>query len=64
MYLQMVMAALEDRMFEFSNFYQTSPYGATLATLMWVAAMSSLFMSFMSLVFLKYYASVVSNRKL
>ncbi len=60
----MIISYLESRLFAFTRYFQTSPYGATLQTLMWVASISEMFMSVMSLVFIKYWASTVTNRKL
>jgi len=59
-----VISYLESYLYSFSAYFNTSPFGATLQSLMYVAAYSEAFMSVMSLVFVKYWASVVTNRKL
>jgi hypothetical protein len=60
----MVMAYLEDRMYAMSAYFSTSPYGATLQILMWLTCIPGIFMAVMSLLFLKYWSSIVTNRNL
>ncbi len=59
-----IIAYLEARLYSFSSYFNTSPYGMTLQGLMNAATTTEAFMSVMSLIFIKYWASVVTNRKL
>lgn len=60
----LVLAYLEDRLYAMSAYFATSPYGATLSILMWLTCVPALFMGLLSFMFLKYWASIVTNRKL
>ena len=59
-----VITYLEARLFSFTRWFQTSPYGTSLQVLMWLSSITVMFMSVMSLLFIKYWASTVTNRKL
>ena len=60
----LVIAYIEDRLWALSVFFQSSRYGAALQPLMWLVCAPGFTMGIMSLVFLKYWASLVTNRAL
>jgi hypothetical protein len=59
-----VMAYLEDRLYNSSPYFETSPYGASLHYLMWCTCIPGMFVGFLNVLFLKYWASIVTNRLL
>lgn len=60
----LVQIYLIDRLYAMSAYFQTSPYGNSLSILLWMTCIPSLFMGVVSFMFLKYWASAVTNRKL
>ena len=60
----LVIAYLVDQIYGMSAYFTTAPYGATLAALMWLSSILALFMGLLSFMFLKYWASIVTNKKL
>ena len=60
----LVMIYLIDRLYAMSAYFQTSPYGNSLSILMWMTCIPGIFMGVTSFMFLKYWASTVTNRKL
>ena len=60
----LVQIYLIDRLYAMSAYFQTSPYGNSLSILLWMTCIPGLFMGAVSFMFLKYWASAVTNRKL
>ena len=59
-----VIAYIEDRTFEIGQYFSLSAYGAALHVLMWLTAAPGFFLGAASLLFIRYWASLCTNRLL
>lgn len=59
-----VIAYIEDRTFEVGQYFTLSPHGATLSVLMWLTAIPGFLLGAFSLSFIRYWASLCTNRLL